>query len=513
MSNSLKKNRDFFIMTVGRLMIMASYVVGVRVITAFLLPEEIGRYNIILTVYGWFLLVLMNPVGMYTTRKFIEWKSAGLAQKYFLMLVLFSFSVAVLASVLMYFLNQSIGIGITIKTSWFVFLVFGSAFFIGGNLGFLNLINLFGHRMIFITFMVLTIWLGIISSVVLCSVFKPLAEFWLLGQILAQGVIFIITCILLFKILGNRGSSEKSIEKHDYLNMRVLLNFSFPLAVGNLIYWLHSQGYRFLYQRISGSEALGYFLIGFGIGVSLMASFDILFNQYYHPFFYKQISHAGNVQKTAAWNQYASAFFPAIVILMVFVVTNSTFIAKVFTAARFHGVGFIIMWGAMAESLRMVFSATSLVSHACIETKPTVLPSLIGMAVALACVIIFVPVYSFAGCGFAIAAGWLAASAYIFINMKKLLPIKIAWKRIFYAFFLCFPMVICYFVFKKNAVSFNMPWTLFFLFINGLYLIFAQFILARKWLSLPFHFSFVDRFERKISQYYLLSRELCKTMF
>lgn len=498
----VKKNRDFFIMVIGRLMIMASYVVGVRLITAFLLPEEIGRYNIVLTIYGWFLLVLLSPVGMYMTRKFIEWKSVGLAQKYFLMLLLFSFFVSVLASVVMYFINQSAVIGITIKTFWLVFLVFGSIFFIGGNLGFLNLINLFGHRMIFIIFMVLTIWLGIVASVVLCMVFKPIAEFWLLGQILAQGIFFIIISILLFKILGNKEGCLKRIEKHDRLDMGVLLRFSFPLAVVNVIYWLHSQGYRFLYQQISGSEALGYFLIGFGIGISLMASFDILFNQYYHPFFYKQISHANNLQKTEAWNQYTSAFFPAILILMVFVVTNSTFIAKVFTAARFHGVGFIIMWGAITESLRMVFSTTSFVSHACIETKPIVLPSLIGMAVALVCVIIFVPIYSFTGCGFAIAVGWLVASAYIFVNMKKLLPIKIAWKRIFYAFFLCSPMIICYFVFKKNAVIFNMPQSLLFLFMNGLYLIFVQFILARKWMSFSFNIPFAEKIEQKLSLCY-----------
>ena len=50
-----------------------------------------------------------------------------------------------------------------------------------------------------------------------------------------------------------------------------------------------------------------------------MVSFDGLFNQYYQPIFYNEIANSTEEQRTIAWNKYAHAFFPAIVLVMLYI--------------------------------------------------------------------------------------------------------------------------------------------------------------------------------------------------
>ena len=50
---------------------------------------------------------------------------------------------------------------------------------------------------------------------------------------------------------------------------------------------------------------------------------------------------------------------------------------------KFQQVGNIILWGALAEGLRMMTSTTAMVAHAQFETKPLILPSVTGAVSAI----------------------------------------------------------------------------------------------------------------------------------
>lgn len=77
------------------------------------------------------------------------------------------------------------------------------------------------------------------------------------------------------------------------------------------------------------------------------------------------------------------AYFPAIVLVVLYIAANGSLIAKIFTGEKFQQVGNIILWGALAEGLRMMTSTTAMVAHAQFETKPLILPSVTGAVSAI----------------------------------------------------------------------------------------------------------------------------------
>jgi len=493
----MKKVTDIIILTIGRILIMLTSIISIRIFTTLLSPSEIGRLNILLAICSWFSLVVINPVGMYVNRKIIEWNRDGLVQRHLIPLLEFFVVVVGLAIIVVIGLNYFIGLGIDIKIWWIIIIVAGSILLTSGNASFLGWLNLFGKRFSFVFLSVITLWLGLVLSTFFVLKIMAKAEYWFAGQLLGQGLVLVEAAILFLRILGKPASFV--IQKDRDFTPSLVFRFAWPLAIGTFLYWCHSQGYRFVFQKIAGTEALGLFAVGFGIGSNLMVAFDTLFNQYYHPIFYNEIANSNEEQRTIAWNKYGSFFFPAIIIMMVYIGVNGPLLAKVFTGERFHYVGNIILWGAVAESLRMMTSATAMVSHAQLEMKPLIIPSIVGAVSAIIGVFILVRFNPFLGGGFAISFGWLLAFLVLFKNMKKLLPIEFPYKRVLYSIFLSLPFFVLLLVKKTD---FMIVQSLIILVVSGLYLIFAQFILARKWISLPLRLSFIDEWENKFKNYF-----------
>lgn len=501
----MKKIRDIFILTAGRILIVLVSIVYVRILTTLLLPREVGRLNILLSICGWFGLVLVNPVGMYINRKLIEWNKEGSARTYLIYLVQYFLVVSIFAVVSISFLNYFVGLGINVDVIWLFILVSASILLTSGNSSFLGYLNLLGSRAWFVSLTILTLLSGLGFSAFFVLRLFPTAECWLSGQLLTQGVIFIFAMTILFRKL-QKPLLMAQHNKDTSFTLPAVFHFAWPLAIGTFLYWCHTQGYRFAFQKIAGLEALGLFVVGFGIGSNLMVSFDTLFNQYYYPIFYNEISHSTEEQRTNAWNKYACAFFPAVVPVAIYVAVNGPLIAKVFTGEKFHQVGNIIFWGALAECLRMAVSVVGMVSHAQFKMKPLILPGITGVFTAIIGVFLFVRIHPFIGGGLALTLGWLLVLIHMYRNMKKLLPIQIPWKRIFYSLILGIPLLIFFTITRRIFHTPTIFQSLIVLSSSGLYLLLAQFILARKWLSLPIKIAFIDEIEQKLRSY--LQRDL-----
>lgn len=491
----MKKFQDIIILTIGRILIMLTSIISIRIFTTFLSPLEVGRLNILMAICGWFGLVLINPVGMYVYRKIIEWKEKGVASKYTIyffryLLIVATFAIFI-TSVLRHYLN------LEIKVLW-SFVVGGYILSSSGNTSFLSWLNLFGKRFHFVLFTILTLWFCLLFSTLFVGVISSKSEYWLLGQIFGYFLVLFVAKIMTLRVLN---SNDIGNYKNQDFTLSSVFNFGFPLALGTFLYWIHTQGYRFVFQKIAGLDTLGLFTVGFGIGSNLIISLETLFNQYYHPIFYQEIANSDEKQRTLAWNKYAYAFFPAIVLVSIYLGVSGPLLTKVFTGERFHQVGNIIFWGVIAESLRIITSTTALVSHAQIETKPLIVPSIIGTIVAIVGVFIFVRINPFHGAGFALSFGWLLAFIYLFKNMRKLLPIKFPVKRILYSLMLSIPLF-SMLIMIKIYKQFTTLQSLLILGVFGSYMLFAQIVLARKWISLPIKIDLIDKIEGKTKLYF-----------
>jgi len=497
----MKRSTDIYIITAGRGLMILTSIISIRILTTLFSPSEVGRLNILMSINGWFNLSLISGVGMYVIRKIIEWYNEERARRYIISFGIYRLIIAILSILVLIPIQYLFGVGIVVKTGWLLMLVAGSILVTGCNADFISYLNFLGHRFWFVFFSLLTSWLGLGISVFFALKFSLNSEYWLSGKLIGEFVILLFTIVILFKFL--KPSSDKILIRNNKdFTFPTIFRFAWPLSIGVFLYWCHTQGYRFIFQKIAGTEMLGLFAVGFGIGSSLMVSFDILFNQYYHPIFYSEIANSTEQQRTIAWNKYASAFFPAIILMAIFIATNGSSIAKVLTGEKFHQVGNIVLWGALAESLRMMVFITAMVSHAQLEMKPLIFPSITGAVTAIIGIFMFVRYHPFIGAGFAISFGWLLALIHLYINMRKLLPIQIPWKRSSYSLVLSIPIIIFFITTKKILHVQTTLQSLIVLGISGLYLLFAQFVLARKWLALAVKLPVVDNFEQKIKTIY-----------
>ncbi|MFA6433315.1 MAG: hypothetical protein WCW52_01330 [Elusimicrobiales bacterium] len=478
-----KRIKDFILLGFGRGVIALTSVLYIRVFTSLLSPAEVGRMNIILTVSGWFGLVLLNPVGMYMNRRLLEWEKEDRLRSGLNSWAVYLLGVSVFSVILLPVYRNFLGIAI--HPLWLAALVAAGIVITMGNISYAGFLNLMGHRFYFIAGSVLTLWSGLALSALLVKNFTASAEFWLSGQLLGQALAFVLILWFFYKALP--AVPDRAGPLPFFSAAAPVWNFSWPLSVSVFLYWIHTQGYRFLFQRAAGSEALGIFVVGFAIGSSLMLAFESLFNQFYQPIYYSKISHSSDEEKTAAWNRYASAFIPMVIVTAVFVAANGGAIARIVASEKFRRGGDIIIWGAAAEGLRMIISMISLVSHSKLKMSPIILPGVAGTLTLLCGLSVLMPLNPFIGAGSSIVFGWIVSGILLYFSMRKLLPVELPWGGIAHAALLSVPLA---------ALRFSAGWgggpgtvmgrSLVFLAFSTAFLFLAYAVLLHKWLPQQF---------------------------
>lgn len=454
-------------LAVGRGLVALSTIIAIRVMTALLDPSEIGRLNIILSVGGGFMLVLISPVGLYMTRRLVAWQRALTAwislKKFGGFLLSVSFLNAMLAAVYHGF------IGIEISLFWLVALVSANILFTAGNSSFSSVINMLGHRGMFVLVSVLTVLAGLIFSAVFAVYFGRVAEYWLSGQLLAQAIILLLVLGYLRKCLAGAPSSQEDA-RSDF-NFKSIFPFAWPLAVGVVFYWLQTQGYRFAVESKYGVGALGHFAVGFGIGTSIMLAFEAVFNQFYLPIFYREISGVSDREKTEAWNRYASAFIPLVVVTAAFVAANSRAIARILVPSGYGGIEYILAIGVLSESIRIVVTLLSMVSHAKYHMAPLILPGMLGAMVSLGAILMAPASFTVESVGLFLASGWTISLIALFFRMRTILDIKIPIKLISQAVLFSTPFLLSWYA-GSAAVAHECPWLAWAaLALSGIYLL------------------------------------------
>ena len=399
-----------------------------RVATTYLPPSEMGRLSLITAATAFFALFLVNPVGMFINRRFHAWDQLGRAKHYLKLHWIYLLGVGLVAALVLAGLNKIHAFGFQFNTAWLLVLICGSLLFNTINQTAIPSLNLLELRGRFIVLTLATIAFGLASSYALVEYFSPTAEYWLLGLLIGQTVFAVIGVKLFFDKLQTETPAEKLSKSH----LRTLFDFAWPIAISVGFNWLQTQGYRFFVADSLGLAALGLFVAGYGISAGLMAAFESVLTTYFQPRFYKRVSTSTIEEQSAAWNRYAGAILPSLVLVTFLLIALAPELTRFMVGPAYQSASQFVIWGVLAEGARVVAGVYSMSAHAKMKTRLLLLPNLLGAVICIGLIQLLAPSMGVHGVGLArslAGLGMLMVMHYLMIvALEVRLPLRLLVK-------------------------------------------------------------------------------------
>ena len=481
----MHKYKDFVIIAAGHATQAVILVLSTRLMTMLLTAQELGRFAIIYAVTALFVALFISSPGVYAQRRLLEWnreRTVGVLSRryiyYFLMAALcISFFLTVF--------KQVVGLAVHISGVWIFGLVFGLLFFTHARSFYANALNIFQKRLWYILCLNLTLIFSLLGSLWLVVAFDRVAEFWILGQVLGQAVVFILAGILFSRVIRRPAEGKPVAIPSSSGLIRDVVHFAWPLSVASLILWGHGQAYQFLTNSLFGLEVVGFFVVGYNLGTKLMEKVDSLFLSFLDPFFYQEIAHGNRQQRTTAWNRYARAFIPAIFLLAAFIGTGRHFLAKLFLAKDFQAISAdTMLWGTLTALITIVRAVYTKVGISELKMTDLLGPYLMGTGVTLTGIV------SGAGkadpyvvIGSSLLGGAAVMLVYLMIKMHRLLPVSFPVGRLGAAALAIVPMAVFFHLADSWLIKASLVQAIAVIGLGGIYLLAVEFLFAREWMA------------------------------
>ena len=401
---------------------------AMRLATSYLPPEEMGRLSLITAATTFFAMFLINPVGMFINRRLHAWDALGRAKYYLKLHWLYLLVVSGVAAGSLAILNTCGAFGLQFNTAWLLLLVCGSLFFNTINQTAVPSLNLLEFRGRFFILTLATIGMGLVSAYLLVRTFLPTAEYWLTGLLIGQAVLAVIGVAALFTKLQTSVAAQQPTKAH----LRTIFSFAWPVAVAVGFNWLQTQGYRFLAVDSLGLVALGIFVVGYGISAGLLAAFEAVLITYLQPRFYRSVSNSNTTIQSLAWNTYAGAILPSLVLVTFLLITLAPELTRFMVGPAYQSSSQFAVWGVLAESTRVVAGVYGMSAHAKMKTRLLLWPNLLGAVICTALILVLAPKLGAHGVGLARALagiGLVLAMHYLMITALEMeLPYRLLLK-------------------------------------------------------------------------------------
>lgn len=480
-----KDKRDLVVIVVGRILQIVFALLSVRLTTTLLGPVQIGRINLLLGVTSWFGLLLISPVGNYVFRQTLEWNIEGKLNSSLRRYIIFLVGIAIFAVSLLTIVYYTIGIGTQIQLPWLLFLVLSSLTFGVLSATYVTIINILGYRIWYVLFSNLVGWLGLGVAISLVLWFEVGAEYWLTGLMVGQIIVMIGAGTILYKVANKTSVLKSPTVSVNKFDIRSIFSFSWPLIIATAFYWFQNSGYRFLLVWLTNESTVGLFATGAAIAVSPMVMFETMFTEYYRPIFYRDIVYSDNQQQAQAWNQYASAYFPAIILVTAYLAVSGPFLAQLLVSHTFQQVSWLAFWGAVTQAMLMIYATYSSLVFASLDTRVMIRSNILGAFVALVSLFILGSWQPLLGTGVALLLGMSVLTLDLARRLRKKFLLRLPWSRIFTAGIISLPLLLALEAAKSLWPNPSVLQSLVILGVGGLYVLIGQLILARRWLFRP----------------------------
>jgi len=413
----------------GRIAQAVFALLALRIVTTILSPEEMGRWSLLLAVTSFFVLGLVNPIGMFINRRLHTWVETGKINQYMKYYVMYLIGISILAAIFLYGFNLFYVAVPGMPLPWVIALVVSAIIFATLNQTYTPSLNMLGHRGWFVLLTLVTVVVGLLLSVLLVYWLNAEAELWQAGQLLAQAVMALVGGIIFFRFTKQQRKIDSSRESMAVNHTKVMLVFAFcwPLAISVLLTWVQGQSYRFLVQDMIGLEALGLFVVGYGVSASLIGVYESIISTYFIPMFYKRTASEDKQEQAQAWHVYASAMFSSLLVTVAVIIAVSEEFAYVLLDEKFFQASQYIMWGAFAEAARVIVGAYALLAHAGMDTKKLIFPNILAAIAAPLFVYLLVQDWGVDGVGMGLALAGIIAIASSHVALSRSFDVIMPW--------------------------------------------------------------------------------------
>jgi O-antigen/teichoic acid export membrane protein len=470
-------NKAALIITLGRVIQMMIALVSVRIYTSMLSTGEVGNLYLINSLFGFFGLALINPVGMYMNRKMHRWSEEKTILNRFVIFNLFLTIVTICSVGIIFLLHRYGKVGSLIPLSVLVVFIMLSIYFTTWNQLIVPTLNLLNHRISFVGFTLLTLGLGLFFSILLVHGWEPTAVAWLSGQLTAQALVSVLAFLYLRKLVGESDchGGAASVVTRD--NLGHVLNFVIPLAMTTFFMWMQNQSYRIVIEKMLGAEFLGSISLGIGVASSIAVAAESLIQQLYLPVFYKEINTQDGDQRTAAWNSLAQLTIPLYISLTIMVFCLAPFLVNILVSAKFSGIYIFVMFGAWSEFFRMTINTLTSVAHAEMRTRYLLRAYCVGGVLTLCGTYLgsMLPSYAVAIPTLLLVSGFISMMI-MYRDMRRLMPMKVGIRRIRKSILLSLPFAAVLPFFRLQP---NLPLSLILVGLSGCYFLLIQYRLSQ----------------------------------
>ncbi|OMH27013.1 lipopolysaccharide biosynthesis protein [Motiliproteus sp. MSK22-1] len=404
--------RDFVVVGFSKILQILSVILTLRVLTSVLSPAEVGKVHFVLSTISFFALFFINPVGMYLKRRVVEWSKSDYLSTSFTIFFYYIIIVVLITSAILYILN---GYWMNFSTISVDDLILIAALYLVFNTVSLTLastLNLLGYRKSWAVITIIGIWVGIFSSWYFTRV-DATATRWLYGQVSG---FFIATCVGAYLI--NRFGFYSNFYFNDFrrslnrASIGLAISFSFPISIAVILGWFQYQSWKVFVGQVINFEYLGLFAAGYAISAGIMAAFESTAQQFVHPYFYKNITHATRYEMQEAWTNYANLMLPSAFMTCSFIAALSTQLIHLLVDEKFWGVELFLLMGSFIEFFRIATNVYSLSYHASLNTVKIIFPQFVG---ALLVIVTYAIYYEYQNITILFSGLLLSGVGYFFI--------------------------------------------------------------------------------------------------
>jgi len=431
-----KQRKDIITLVIGKLVQVAISIASIKILTEILTVEEVGNYYLLLAILTFLNFTFLNPFGQYYGRHIIAWEKSKNLLNATVVLICMRLLGIFIALFFSYGVFRSLGYNTHYDLLEFMGFIF-IALFAGTQMVFISAINTLGERVLFIKTLTLTLFLGLLGSLLIVSLWNKSGMNWLYGIVAAQLICLIPTYRYL--VHKNRLSCSKIKSALNKGRIRKVLYFIIPITITLFLQWGQNASYRLIVEAKYSIEVLAFMAVGFSVSSAIFGVVEGLATQYFNPIFLRKINRAKQYERTEAWNNLADYMFPIYISFTIFVVATAPYLVTILVASKFHEAYIFTMLGAFIEFFRVVTNLVYLVSQSEMKTKTTIIPYAIGALVSVA--ILYIVDFNSQLWVMAVVLAMSQGIVFVllFLSMRKLLPIKVRLNSIRKVLFLSMP--------------------------------------------------------------------------
>ena len=335
----------------ARLLQFLVLAISFKMMTHFLAPHELGRVSFILSIISLFLLVFINPVGMYQARNFLTWMRAGVVRPLFRGFVVYISLAWLLASLLFYFFSSSLFQSLQISFVHMVLILLGSIVFNTILLTLSTNLLLLERATAWSCFLIISSILALISMVCAATIFGGSAEVWLLGA--AASYAFCALLITTFFFRNVTGASEDEEAVSAVFSWKGLRDFCLPLSGSVCAGWIIFQSYRVSLAGIVDLHTLGIFFAGYTLAAWIMNAVDLTATAYDGGQVYRDSASRVEEIRRNAWRGFIERLMPFYVVTAFSIAVISSELMTIFVAEKYQLAKEYLIAGAFVELVRV----------------------------------------------------------------------------------------------------------------------------------------------------------------